>query len=118
MEDSRPSMIILVNVAPLQIDPSVQRKHKAKRGLGVDSDAVLYRMVAEGTSCTEREAKQGMRGASPRRGPTARPSTSMTAGFGSTPTPGLRVGPCRRTCCRTLRPSSGCPSAGSSRPRW
>eukprot|EP00969_Alexandrium_andersonii_P300248 13273510-Alexandrium_andersonii.AAC.1 len=43
-EDSRPSVYNMVNVAPLQIDRSVQRKDKAKRGLGVDSDAVFYRM--------------------------------------------------------------------------
>eukprot|EP00969_Alexandrium_andersonii_P011266 489191-Alexandrium_andersonii.AAC.1 len=55
----------MVKVAPLQIDQSVQRKDKAKRGLGVDSDAVFYRMVAEETGCAEWEAKQGVRGDEP-----------------------------------------------------
>eukprot|EP00969_Alexandrium_andersonii_P333900 14755796-Alexandrium_andersonii.AAC.1 len=57
----------MVKVAPLQIDRSVQRKDKAKRGLGVDSDAVFYRMVAEETGCTEWGAKQGTCGDEPEK---------------------------------------------------
>eukprot|EP00969_Alexandrium_andersonii_P208674 9216674-Alexandrium_andersonii.AAC.1 len=57
----------MVKVDQLQIDQSVQRKDKATRGLGINSDAVFCRMVAEETGCAEWEAKQGVRGDEPEK---------------------------------------------------
>eukprot|EP00969_Alexandrium_andersonii_P175808 7773714-Alexandrium_andersonii.AAC.1 len=62
IEDSTPSVYNMVKAAPLLIDRSVQRKDKAKRGLGIGSDVLFYRMTAEETGCSELDAKKGFRG--------------------------------------------------------
>eukprot|EP00969_Alexandrium_andersonii_P027254 1188512-Alexandrium_andersonii.AAC.1 len=62
MEDSTPTVYNMVKVAPLQVDRSVQRKDKARRGLGIGSDPLFYRMTADETGCSEWDAKQGRRG--------------------------------------------------------